>query len=112
MLSATKTALVFTWAAMLIGCGQVPEKKSEDKLDAEVANLERQVKSLQDRLAKTNQRIKDLLLDLGPDVQPVVEGGYRSAPNIIEESSGEHGGFVEKSLRIHREIFGKPTKHH
>ena len=70
---------------MLIGCGQVPEKKSEDKLDAEVANLERQVKSLQDRLAKTNQRIKDLLLDLGPDVQPVVEGGYRSAPNIIEE---------------------------
>ena len=52
MLSATKTALVFTGAAMLIGCGQVPEKKSEDKLDDE------EKKQVEEALSSLEEAIK------------------------------------------------------
>ena len=68
----------------LSACGQYPQKITSNR-DSEIANLERQIKLQKSRLAKAKSRIAELQIELGPDAELVVQGGYRSAPEIIEE---------------------------
>ena len=69
---------------LLSACGQHPQKITSN-LDSEIANLERQIELQKSRLAKAKSRIAELQIELGPDAELVVQGGYRSAPEIIEE---------------------------
>ena len=71
----------------MTACRQPPHD-SISNTDAEIANLERQIESLKGRLAKVKSRIAELQIDLGTEGEPVVQGGYRSAPEIIEELMG------------------------
>lgn len=64
--------------------GQDPQKITSNR-DSEIANLERQIELQKSRLAKAKSRIAELQIELGPDAELVVQGGYRSAPEIIEE---------------------------
>ena len=61
------------------------EQKNTRNRDVEITNLERQIELQKRRLAKTKSRIAELQIELGPDAELVVQGGYRSAPEIIEE---------------------------
>ena len=69
---------------LLSACGQDPQKITSNR-DSEIANLERQIELQKSRLAKAKSRIAELQIELGPDAELVVQGGYRSAPEIIEE---------------------------
>ena len=69
---------------LLNACGQAPQKNTRNR-DVEITNLERQIELQKRRLAKTKSRIAELQIELGPDAELVVQGGYRSAPEIIEE---------------------------
>lgn len=69
---------------LLSACGQHPQKITSNR-DSEIANLERQIELQKSRLAKAKSRIAELQIELGPDAELVVQGGYRSAPEIIEE---------------------------
>ena len=69
---------------LLNACGQHPQKITSNR-DSEIANLERQIELQKSRLAKAKSRIAELQIELGPDAELVVQGGYRSAPEIIEE---------------------------
>ncbi len=69
---------------LLSACGQHPQKITSNR-DSEIANLERQIELQKSRLAKAKSRIAELKIELGPDAELVVQGGYRSAPEIIEE---------------------------
>ncbi len=69
---------------LLSACGQDPQKTTSNR-DSEIANLERQIELQKIRLAKAKSRIAELQIELGPDAELVVQGGYRSAPEIIEE---------------------------
>jgi len=87
MILDLKTFMPLLVLLLLIACGQAPQE-SISNTDAEIANLERQIESLKDRLAKVKSRIAELQIELGVGVEPVVQGGYRSAPEIIEELMG------------------------
>ena len=82
-----KTFISFLALLLLTACRQPPHD-SISNTDAEIANLERQIESLKGRLAKVKSRIAELQIDLGTEGEPVVQGGYRSAPEIIEELMG------------------------
>ena len=82
-----KTFISFLALLLLTACRQPPHD-SISNTDAEIANLERQIESLKGRLAKVKSRIAELQIDLGTEGEPVVQGGYRSAPEIIEELTG------------------------
>ena len=69
---------------LLSACGQDLQKITSNR-DSEIANLERQIELQKSRLAKAKSRIAELQIELGPDAELVVQGGYRSAPEIIEE---------------------------
>ena len=69
---------------LLSACGQHPQKITSNR-DSDIANLERQIELQKIRLAKAKSRIAELQIELGPDAELVVQGGYRSAPEIIEE---------------------------
>ena len=69
---------------LLNACGQAPQKNTRNR-DVEITNLERQIELQKRRLAKTKSRIAELQIELGPDAELVVQGGYRFAPEIIEE---------------------------
>ena len=69
---------------LLSACGQHPQKITSNR-DSDIANLERQIELQKSRLAKAKSRIAELQIELGPDAELVVQGGYRSAPEIIEE---------------------------
>ena len=69
---------------LLSACGRDPQKTTSNR-DSEIANLERQIELQKSRLAKAKSRIAELQIELGPDAELVVQGGYRSAPEIIEE---------------------------
>ncbi len=69
---------------LLSACGQDPQKTTSNR-DSEIANLERQIELQKSRLAKAKSRIAELQIELGPGAELVVQGGYRSAPEIIEE---------------------------
>ena len=69
---------------LLSACSQHPQKITSNR-DSEIANLERQIELQKSRLAKAKSRIAELQIELGPDAELVVQGGYRSAPEIIEE---------------------------
>jgi len=69
---------------LLSACGQDPQKITSNR-DSEIANLERQIELQKSRLEKAKSRIAELQIELGPDAELVVQGGYRSAPEIIEE---------------------------
>ena len=73
--------------SLLIACGQAPQKNTSNR-DVEITNLERQIESLKGRLAKLKPRIAELQIELGAGSEPVVQRGYRSAPDIIEELIG------------------------
>ena len=87
MILDLKTFMPLLVLLLLIACGQAPQE-SISNTDAEIANLERQIESLKDRLAKVKSRITELQIELGVGGEPVVQGGYRSAPEIIEELMG------------------------
>ena len=69
---------------LLSACGRDPQKTTSNR-DSEIANLERQIELQKSRLAKAKSRITELQIELGPGAELVVQGGYRSAPEIIEE---------------------------
>ena len=69
---------------LLSACGRDPQKTTSNR-DSEIANLERQIELQKSRLAKAKSRIAELQIELGPGAELVVQGGYRSAPEIIEE---------------------------
>ena len=69
---------------LLSACSQDPQKTTSNR-DSEIANLERQIELQKSRLAKAKSRIAELQIELGPDAELVVQGGYRSAQEIIEE---------------------------
>ena len=69
---------------LLNACGQHPQKITSNR-DSDIANLERQIELQKIRLAKAKSRIAELQIELGPDAELVDQGGYRSAPEIIEE---------------------------
>ena len=73
--------------SLLIACGQAPQKNTSNR-NVEITNLERQIESLKSRLAKLKPRIAELQIELGAGSEPVVQRGYRSAPDIIEELMG------------------------
>ncbi len=87
MILDLKTFMPLLVLLLLTACGQAPQE-SISNTDAEIANLERQIESLKDRLAKVKSRIAELQIELGVGGEPVVQGGYRSAPEIIEELMG------------------------
>ena len=69
---------------LLSACGRDPQKTTSNR-DSEIANLERQIELQKSRLAKAKSRIAELQIELGPGAELVVQGGYRSASEIIEE---------------------------
>ena len=87
MILDLKNFMLLLMLLLLIACGQTPQD-SISNTDAEIANLERQIESLKGRLAKVKSRIAELQIELGAGGEPVVQGGYRSAPEIIEELMG------------------------
>ncbi|MDD9864838.1 MAG: hypothetical protein OXS32_00650, partial [Verrucomicrobiales bacterium] len=85
MISDTKTTVMLLVVALAIGCGQSSVDSTAVDHAAEVADLDRQVSELNRRLDESRLRVRELSIELGADAGPAVVGGYRSAPEIIEE---------------------------
>jgi len=85
MISDTKTTVMLLMATLLIGCGQSSMDTPAVDHSAEVADLERHISELNRRLEKSRLQVIELSVELGREAGPAVVGGYRSAPEIIEE---------------------------
>ena len=85
MISDTKIPVLLLAVAMLLGCGQSPNKNATSDHAAEAARLEREVAALNTRLSDANSQVEELLIELGSDARPAVAGAYRSVPEIIDE---------------------------
>ena len=85
MISDIKKPILLLGAAMMLGCGQSPNKNATIDHAAEAARLEREVAALNARLSDANSQVEELLIELGSDAGPAVAGAYRSVPEIIDE---------------------------
>jgi len=85
MISDIKKPILLLGAAMMLGCGQSPNKNATSDHAAEAARLEREVAALNTRLSDANSQVEELLIELGSDAGPAVAGAYRSVPEIIDE---------------------------